>query len=513
MSAAMLSLLFLAAPVSAQDAPATAEVKAEESVSKGGIAGTPVYTTGDIRYVGALPPDHTVNPDGVTVGQGFVLHQRLRPGLELRTDAFELRTQADVLTGQLAGDPWDIPRTEDERHREQVGVLDSDDTFTLRKGNVSGRLGPVQMVAGLVTSHWGLGMVANDGEHDPVGFGTSDFGDRVVRVRFTTAPLKKGGEMYPLFISIAGDRVVEDDLARWSDGQDAYQGILSALYADRSGRKLGIYGVYRNQLEADDVRKTEAGVVDVYGNLPLDLGEDRLSLAFEAAVIRGFTSRGNSYNSFEGLKVRSAGLVGQAHYEVGGPEGMVGAMLRGGWASGDGDPDDGYSRDFTFDRDYDVGMVMFDELGGAIDAGTYSQLTDPQYSYLPPDGVELVVNEGAVRRAAYVQPIVELKPKPWLGLKAGALLAWQTGPIAQPFETFQNGGVPANHLGESTTGYSLGTELDWAVSLGDTETELGSLKATPELLLQGGHLMGSDSYAGSSTGTLNLFLASARLRW
>ena len=513
LSAGLLGGVALAQDPTVAQAQKPDAVKKADDVATGGVFGTPVYTTGDVRYVAALPPDLVANPDGVNLGQDFVLSQRLRPGVELRTGSFVLRTQADVLSGQLVGDAWDIPGTEDERHREHVGVLDADDTFTMRRASVQGRLGPVQVEAGLVLSHWGLGLLANDGEHDPIGFGTSDFGDRVLRLRLTTAPFGKGDNKKPIYISLAGDRVVEDELALMSREQEAWQGIASVLYADKQGRKLGVYGVYRNQLEGDNVRKTEAGVADVYGELPVAIGEDRLIVAFEAVGISGFTSRGNTYNHFDGVKVRSAALVGQARYELGGEEGPLAGTLRAGWLSGDGDPEDGVSHDFTADRDFDVGMVMFDELGGAIDAGAYSQLTDSQYSYLPPDGADLVVNEGAVRRAAYVQPVVEVKPKPWLGLKAGAVFAWQTGPIMQPFETFQNGGVPANHLAETTSGHSLGTELDWAVSLGDTEATVGSLTARPQLLLQGGHLLASDSYGGSSTGTLNLFLASARLRW
>jgi len=476
-----------------------------------GIAGSPIYSTGDIRYVAALPPDFVANTDGVSVGQSFVLHQRLRPGFELRLDQFEAHFEADVLTGQLVGDPWDIPRFQDARQRQDIGVLDDGDAFVPRRGSISGRLGPVGVEAGLVTSHWGLGMVANDGAHDPVGFGVSEFGDRVLRLRVGTALLGEPGEAGPLRVGVAGDRVVEDDTARLDFGQAAWQGIGSVVWVGEDGARYGLYGVYRNQTEADLVRKTEAGVLDLFVSQPLSVGDNSLTLALEAAGIRGSTSRSTSYNSREGLAIRSAGLAAQARFAL--PDDVIAATLRGGWASGDGNPDDDTSHDFAFDRDFDVGMVMFDELGGAVEAAAYSQLTDPQYSAVPAEGIDAIVSEGAFRRAAFVQPIVELKPKPWLSLKTGAVLAWQTAPIAQPFETYQNGGNPTNHLGEATTGYALGTEVDWAIGLGDTPTEIAGLTTRPQLLVQGGHLFASDDFGGSTTGTLSSVLASARVRW
>ncbi|MDP2315637.1 MAG: hypothetical protein Q8P41_22245 [Pseudomonadota bacterium] len=465
----------------------------------------PLSTWGEVRLLGSLPPEAVLDTEGTTLGQGPVLDGRARLGLAYTAETWSVRTEWDLIEGQLAGDAWDIRGAEDARDRGAVGIM-SADAFVPRRLSVDGRAGPVGIEAGLVTSHWGLGMLANDGAHDPV-FGRSDFGDRVIRVRLGTRPVAD----VPLTVAIAGDRVVADEQATWSPfvgGQAAWQAIATVLWGEPDKARAGLYGVYRNQTEADGLRVTQVGVVDLYGDAPIVLPGWKLRVAGEAAGIFGSTTRGQSYNARDGLVVQSLGAVGLVEAR---PDALpASGMLRGGFASGDGNPDDGYSRDFTFDRDLDAGMVLFDELQGSIDAAAYAQLTDPTHSGGAPDGAELLVAEGSVRHATFIQPVVTVTPRPWLGLKAGALFAWNTSPITQPFATYRNGGVPVNHLGEPTSGYWLGTELDWAVTLGDVDATVLGLKSRPALLVQGGHLLASAEMGG---GVVTLVTATGRLRW
>ena len=145
-----------------------------------------------------------------------------------------------------------------------------------------------------------------------------------------------------------------------------------------------------------------------------------------------------------------------------------------------------------------------------MDAAAYAQVSDPTHSGGAPYGAEALVGEGAVRHAAFVQPVVGVTPRPWLDLKAGALLAWNTSPISQSFATYRNGGVPVNHLGDATAGYWLGTELDWAVTVGNVDATVLGVKAKPALVLQGGHLLASAEMGG---GVVSLVTATGRIRW
>ena len=58
-------------------------------------------------------------------------------------------------------------------------------------------------------SHWGMGILANDGDH-PTLFGDYQRGALVERVLFATTPMGKGT---PLTIALAGDLVFEDNTA------------------------------------------------------------------------------------------------------------------------------------------------------------------------------------------------------------------------------------------------------------------------------------------------------------
>lgn len=462
-------------------------------------------SSGEIRAGTGLPPNFVVDTEGNEVGQGLSLNTRARVGLGASVRGVSLRTEWDLFDTQLVGDPWDIRGTEDARNRQSIGV--GWESFLARRLSLDGRIGPIAMEGGIVTSHWGLGMMANDGAHDPE-FGQTEFGDRVLRLRLATRPFKN----VPLGFAIAGDRVLEDETADWSvfsdGGEAAYQAIASVLYGTPDTARFGLYGVYRDQLEADQVRQTQVGVVDGFADVPVKLPQLNLRFAAEVAGIFGTTSRAASYNSRDGLAVSSGGAAAVVEARVK-PLDLRG-LVRAGIASGDFNPDDELSNAFSFDRDFDVGLVMFKEVQGAVDAAAYAQLSDPEHSGGAPDGAEALVGEGAFRQAIFLQPVASIKPVKNIEVKVGVLLAWATAPVAQPYATYRNGGVPANFLGETTSGYDLGSEVDWALKLGDAELTVMKAKVRPAILLQGGHYFASANMGG---GVHHQLTGSARLRW
>lgn len=454
-----------------------------------------VETAGEERIIASLLPDVPVDAEGTGTDQGFLLDNRLRATLDLRAQGWSLGTEWDLFTGPVLGDPWGLPVEIDERHREDTNPLDAE-SFRARRAALEGRIGPVAVAAGLMTSHWGLGMVANGGAQDPT-FGRTDFGDRVLRLRLATRPL---GKEVPWTVALMGDRVVADDTARLLDGQVAWQGVLATLYGTPEGPgRGGLYGVYRDQTEPSGDR-TRVGMVDLYGEGELALGAGlSLSGGLEAAAITGFTGRSRTVNAVDGLQVRSAGLTGYLGLDA--LDDRLGLKVRAGWASGDGDPDDDTTHDFSFDRDHDVGMVLFDEVIAAINAQSYALLSDLEHTGAPPDGVEALVDEGAFKRAAFAQPVLELRPRSWLTLRAGATLAWSTAPVAHPYYTYRAGGTPTNQLDQPTEGNALGTELDWALSVRSSEQgERAVLR--PSLTLQGGHLLPSPNLGLEQTTSL-----------
>jgi len=440
----------------------------------------------DAWVAGDQTSGFAVDATGTQGGQDAHVDGRQLVGLSLEGDSIGVRTGIGISQHQVLGSGWAIPGDIDERGRvESIAAK-----VQLRQLSLSSNLPGAQVEAGLLTSHWGLGMVANDGTRAPY-FGLPEFGDRVIRARITTKPSKTSH----WFFSGAVDRVIQDELTIDIRRQWTQQGIVSALWKNE-GNAWGVYGVARRQDELDVARSTRAGVLDGFADFMFDVTDKTaLRLAFEGAVISGKTNRSTTYNSRERVHIRSGGATAVAMLS----QSWFGLGASGGIASGDGDSADDQMNDFTFDRNFGVGMVLFDEVMGGIEAATYRDLTNPSYAGRPPDGVEASVTEGAFRRASYLQPRVELDPSPWVHMRAAILVAWATAPINQPFYTHRNGGVPLNHLKQPTSGYELGTEINWAIDLRPFEDDIrDKLKVAPSISVQGGHAALSDNLGGEN---------------
>ena len=63
------------------------------------------------------------------------------------------------------------------KYPEQIGVLNTSVSICVAQLKV---VGSVAVQSGITTSHWGLGLIANDGNHDQL-FARTDYGDRVFR--------------------------------------------------------------------------------------------------------------------------------------------------------------------------------------------------------------------------------------------------------------------------------------------------------------------------------------------
>ena len=506
--AALVGLALLTSATSAE-----AKLRLELKPQQAGWGG--VELAGHYRLLGTALSDFPVDAEGNSVGQKLVLDQRLRARFDLQVKGFQIGTEWDLLTGQIAGDLWQVPGVADERGRWQYGAVTLDG-FTARRLALTANWDANQVEVGLVTSHWGLGMVANDGAHESF-FGRADGGDRVIRLRYTTRPLYGAAEPHPerdhLFFSVAADLVAGDDLARLSKDQLAFQGILSLLYRDAArGFAQGIYIVYRSQSELQYARRTDAFVIDGYYDRYLPLGGTGwgLRLAAEGALILGSTDRALTYNARSKVAVASGGVVGQVALLA--PEQLLGVHLRAGWGSGDRDPDDGVTSGFTFDKNYNVGSVLFDQVRGSIDAATYALVSDPQYSGQPPVGADALVGEGAIARTFYVQPVVTVQPAKRLNVRAGVLFAASSDPIPHPFYTARSGGSPTTHLNEPAESRYLGTEVDWAVEL---NLPVAKRSDTPvvALALQGGHAFLGGALAGGGVDAVHQGMLMARFGW
>jgi len=459
---------------------------------------------GQFRLIGSTLSDFDVNAEGTQLGQETWLDARLRIGAKMPFFIGDLETEWEVNTPQLMGDMWEIPGLVDERQRDarMMNTLP-------RKLNLTGFVGNYQVSAGLTTSHWGLGMLANDGAH-PDWWGRSDFGDRVIRLRATRLPYYDGPpKKIELFTTAALDMVVGDEIGRLDNDQLAFQAIFSMLWKHRNESQWGAYTVIRHQLERDRSRSTTALALDMFGDADWKIGNCTLRTAAEGAVIVGSTDRATTYGSRNAQRVAQVGATGLLELENQKESLMF--RLRAGYASGDANSDDGTTSDFAFDRDFSAGVVMFDQLNGGIEAATYNHLTDPDISGQPPDGVDALVTEGAFRRATFVQPAIQFKPISWMAARVGTTLAWATAPVSQPFYSYRAGGVPHNHLNVPSEGRHLGTELNWSIAFEDLGSQRGR---STQLQIQLGHLfVGEPMKAGGGAEVIHHAMGIVRTNW
>lgn len=420
-----------------------------------------------------------------TLGQTHYAEQwfRFRPYLTIG-DFFAARANFDLTRAIIAGDPT----RQVELSRDNRSNLLSPFTngiFDLRQLYVewTSRIGVLR--AGQQQSHWGLGIVANDGDHPPV-FGDYRNGDIVERIAFATRP---GGARSPLVVAAAGDLVFRDRLAsvvrydvpielpdprssstrgeqaltRTLGGDWAWQAVLSAFSQApdcREGcerKRVGAYLVYRGQQNAlGDALM--AGFADFFARWewPTPDGTSRVFAAIELALAAGHTTFVRNVFRPDGHTVLQHGGAAQLGVER---DNAFRVVLEGGYASGDDRPEDDMQTRFTFNPAHRVGLIMFPEVLAWHTARSASIATDPRVVAQGARGAELLPSSGAVTNAAYFYPTATVNITRWLDARAGAVLAVSTSDFVDPVRTNLYG-TAQNYRGGNARSRDLGLELD-----------------------------------------------------
>jgi len=140
----------------------------------------------------------------------------------------------------------------------------------------------------------------------------------------------------------------------------------------------------------------------------------------------------------------------------------IDVRVEGGYASGDADNNDNRIGRFTFDPDYRVGLIIFQELLGWSTARAAVIASHPDLVGQPQDGVDLLATNGSVSGASYIYPSISWSPLTWLDVRLAVLIAQATSDVVSPFETKRRG-RPASYRGGSATNRDLGFEIDLGV--------------------------------------------------
>ncbi len=455
-----------------------------------------VETKGNLRLFATSRPGFPVDFEGRSLEPGMVLDSRFRTQANIDLSSWQLEIGGDLFHGQFAGSPWNLEGDTHHYHPEQIGVFNATN-FALRSVQVKKKVGSFALQSGLTTSHWGLGLIANDGNHEQL-FSRTDYGDRVFRTAAITKPVDK------LVVMVGGDWVLEDDIGGYTAGHMAYQGLASAQYLVNKDNAIGLLSVYRHQTKMETDKSLEGMILDVYAKGVQSVGGVDLYGAVEGVYLHGNHGQISNRLNPDGLKVRSYGAVAELEMR----HTAVDVGLNLGFASGDANPSDDVYSTFSMDRDYNAGSMIFDLHQAATEVATYNLITDPEHAGNPPDGVEFAVTEGAIRQAMYLQPTLTYKNfADWMDVAVGSVMAWQTVPVSSPFISYRNGGEAVNQLGEPTTGYQLGVELNWAVMI-NHEYDSGLKNG---LSIEGAHLLPSENLGVDSA--LSMVRIQSNIGW
>ena len=353
--------------------------------------------------------------------------------------------------------------------------------IALRKANLKFRFSnAIFFAAGWQTSHWGMGLVANDGDHgwEPGSARFSDprEGDHPIRLAFGTGPLTDA----QVVISVAGD-FVDNDLLSDDDvvleGDTATQAVGVLSIGDRLPTEkpdawgFGVYGALRRQ-DAPDGDETRVVVADVAGHGRLTFDDVVIAFQGEAVHVRGDTELAPNF-TFRERTVWQFATALRASVD----QPIFGAVVDFVYASGDRNLDDDQLNAFRADPNFEMGLLMFRHVLTAQTARAAFTAGDPALVGVPSEDLERVPTRGSVTNTIAAFPRLRVRPLDGFEIYGGPLFGLAAQPIADPLETRVRGGFASTAFGDEQA-QELGVELDlglrYRLNIGGAEVTMGA---------------------------------------
>ena len=479
---------------------------------------------------------------------------RLRPVVNYK-DLAKLIFQVDALPGVVWGDNESLAST---------AVFAGDPTSTNRDGQPQSSIQltrvwtefavPIGNVrVGRMGSHWGMGLLANDGNGFRNTFGEARYGNTFDRVLFATKPIAlaqaitgKDGKDVPLVLAVAVDRLVEDPLIQfkgynceagiydddpdfdarcdvngdgrtdqdhgftddnytaenrgqdwWASQDDDVMEMIYALIYQGEGIKIGpLYG----DLTAGGYvihriqNETDSDVLVVDGYIKALLS----GLAVEAEVVsitggtRGIALPG-AYNldpEADPLEKQASILGYVARLGYVRPGWKL--MFESGYASGDDDVSDAKFTGRPLHPDHNVGLLLYEEVLARVTRQIWTESADGLWS------------NGGVYNSRYIFPTATLTPLDNWEIIGGFLMAWPDK---------ADGGVIACVEGEGCAqALATSSAIGWEVDLGIHHSWHEHLRLALEL----GYAHATDRLPLESAGLNpegNFFTLQSRIAW
>ncbi len=466
---------------------------------------------GRLRYRHIMLDDFPINGDGEQHGQGQWGTSLLRIEPELSFgELTKIHTNLQVLDGMFYGDESTVGADRLLRPWTRSGVSDQ---LKVHEAYAQAPIGIGLLRIGRMASHWGLGLIANNGDTEEYAFGDATHGDISDRVLFITRPLEpfmSGSVAKSLLLVLAFDRVVHDELTSRADGDEATQ-YIGALRWRAEDLDAGIYVAYRD-LVKNDGDQTKALATDLYVHWSSDLSRSmKLDLKFEGVYIRGTTEMFRFEGAPHPVDLSQFAWVLRSELEM--PKISLKTGLEIGMASGDNHTQDGTSKTFRIDPSYKAGMILFEEVLNRLSARSYDHVQNPELLGTPPQGSELLPTNGSITNAVYVNPTVHYAPLKGLNISLGFLAAFAPADLVDAYVSAQNGGYNHNTFGKSNASGMLGMEVNAGLSYDLPLSELFEMR----LGAQYGYFLPGDALAAvegiNGLSNIQKWRMLADLRW
>lgn len=323
--------------------------------------------------------------------EGAAVHMdhrlRLRPGW-LITDHVSLFTQLDLLPYTLwgedpeaaidpvTGDPLALGFTETvvPTQTEEGGLTSANLQVTRVWAEVASPIGRFRL--GRMPVEWGTGMVWNAGN------GVIDeYGDTADRIQLAS----KAGPVYIL-------GAFETNYEGFLGEPDDMQTITSSVLYKTENVSIGTYNTFRYQSYEGD--RFNAFTGDIFASA--EMGPARAEAEFAAVLGGGDLDTGANdvsiaaFGAFLSLGVDTDTLIGG---------------IAGGLATGDSDTEDRSLRTFTFDRDFNRTLLLFEEPMPTLEASVKNEANEGR-------DYGAVRTGNALSNVLFLQPTVGYRLRP-----------------------------------------------------------------------------------------------------
>ena len=323
-----------------------------------------------------------------------------------------------------------------------------------RDAYVATQFGDWGVQLGIQSFDWGLGILSNSGTQSS-RFGVNQQGNIYTRLAVSRA-------FDAIHWFVATDAIVRDENALWSAGDRAYQAITGLQYI-QDGLRVGALSGFRYQQDRESYStpfgqtSSWAIPVDTFATVQLS---DSLQLASEMVGVWGRTTRLVNEGTQGGeASIQYFGGVGRLEHQRPTSSGKIETLVETGWASGDGNNGDATARTFSLHSDYNVGLILYDEVLPSLQARSVERLADKSLSAQPAPGLQYAVPQGGVNNSVYLQLCSSLTHKNWL-VRAAWMEAFSAVPYADPYQTALHGGYSTGLNGEASSSIYLGSEAD-----------------------------------------------------